>query len=107
VTSAFPEFAVLLSGLVASSLIGAFYLGLPLTLIRSKVRRLRRLLTLEKYLGVVLLGGLGTLLIGELAGSAMLLMISSVTIVLSSMFLAALMTSSRLGKKVESHKLSP
>ena len=100
-TSAFPEFAVLLSGLVASSLIGAFYLGLPLTIIRTKVRRLRRLVTIEKYLGSTLLGALATFLIGEAFGSPLLLMISSATIVLSTMFLAAAITSSRITKKLQ------
>ena len=35
-TNAFPELAVLLAGMLASGLIGAFYLGLPLTLLRAK-----------------------------------------------------------------------
>jgi peptide/nickel transport system substrate-binding protein len=99
-TSAFPELAVLLSGLVASSLIGAFYLGLPLSLIRSKVRRLRRLAALEKSFGLVLLGGLATLLIGEAFGLRTLLMISSATIILSTMFLAASVTSGQIARKL-------
>ena len=37
----YPEFAALLSGLIASSLIGAFYLGLPIGFLRARVRRLR------------------------------------------------------------------
>jgi len=100
-TSASPEFAVLLSGLVASSLIGAFYLGLPLTLIRTKTRRLKRLVTLERYLGFALLGALATFLIGEAFGSSLLLMISSATIVLSTMALAGSITSSRITKKLQ------
>jgi hypothetical protein len=102
-TSAFPEFAVLLSGLVASSLIGAFYLGLPLTLIRTRTRRLRRLVAVERYLGFTLLGALTTFLIGEVFGSTLLLMISSATIVLSTMFLAAVVTSSRIATKLQRH----
>jgi peptide/nickel transport system substrate-binding protein len=100
-TSAYPEIAVLLSGLLASSLIGAFYLGLPLSLIRSKVRRLRYLATLEGYLGLALLGGLIALTIGEVLDSITLLMISSVAIVLSTMLLAATITSDQITKKLK------
>ena len=102
-TSAFPEFAVLLSGLVASSLIGAFYLGLPLTLIATKTRRLKRLVALERYFGVTLLSGLAILMVGEVLGSPTLLMISSATTVLSTMLLAALATSSRIARKLQPH----
>ena len=98
-TSAYPELAVLLSGLVASSLIGAFYLGLPLTLIRTKARRFKRLVALERYLGATLLCGLAILMAGEVFGSATLLMISSATIVLSTMLLAGLTMSSRIAEE--------
>ena len=103
VTSAFPEFAVLLSGLVASSLIGAFYLGLPLTLIRAKIRRLRKLVALQRYLGFTLLGALAVFTTAEALRSPTLLMISSATIVLSTMLLAGCLTSSRITRKLQSH----
>jgi hypothetical protein len=103
-TSAFPEFAVLISGLLACSLIGAFYLGLPLTIVRSKVRRLRGLGALERSLGLLLLGGLALLLAGELTTSTAVLMISSTTIVLSTMILSALITSSTIGKRLQSNQ---
>jgi hypothetical protein len=103
VTSAFPEFAVLLSGLVASSLIGAFYLGLPLTLIRAKTRRFRRLVALQRYLGFTLLGALAVFTTAEAFGSPTLLMISSATIVLSTMLLAGCLTSSRIANKLQPH----
>jgi hypothetical protein len=103
-TSGFPELAALLSGLVASSLIGAFYLGLPLSLVRVRVRRLRGLKvqgTLEWALGVVLLGGLGMLGVGEIFSSITLLMVASVSIVLSTLFLSATITSGRISQKLQ------
>ena len=102
-TSAYPEFAALIAGLVASSLIGAFYLGLPLSLLRAKVRRLWALKVqgiMEKSLGVTLLSGLVLLGIGEIAGSSILLTISSAAIVLSTLFLSAAFTSDRIARKL-------
>jgi len=103
--SAFPELAALLSGLVASSLIGAFYVGLPLALIRAKIRRLRApgtQRTLEMLLAVTVLGGIFALLVGELLSAPILLMIASVAIVLSSLFLSAVFTSGRIASKLQS-----
>lgn len=103
--SAFPELAALLSGLVASSLIGTFYMGLPLSLLRAKVRRLsgsNAQRTLERSLAVMLLGGVATLLVGEILGSPVLLMISSVTVVLSTLFLSAAFISGRVAQKLQS-----
>ncbi len=103
-TSAFPELAALLSGLVASSLIGAFYLGLPLSLVRARVRRLRGFKaqgTLEWTLAVIMLGGLATLGVGEIFQSMTLLMIASATIVLSTLFLSAAFTSGRIARKLQ------
>jgi len=97
-TSTFPEFAVLISGLLASSLIGAFYLGLPLSFIRA--RRLRRLVALEKCLAIVLLSGLVTLIVGEIYGLHVLMMISSAAIVLSTLFLSASLTSGQIARKL-------
>jgi hypothetical protein len=101
--SAFPEFAAVISGLVASSLIGAVYLGLPLSLLRARVRRLRgsRAQTLERILAAMLLGGLGVLVVGELLTSPVLLMISSATVVLSTLFLSAAFTSGRIARKLQ------
>jgi len=97
-TSALPELAVLLAGILASGLIGAFYLGLPLTLLRAKQRfraaKVGRLL--ERTLVVTLAAGIGILAIGELANYTPLLMTSSATIVLSTMLLSATATSNRL-----------
>jgi hypothetical protein len=99
-TSAVPELAALLSGLVASSLIGAFYLGLPLSLIRAKVRRLRGGAGLEKGLAVGLSASVTALLAGEILGATLLMTWSSVAVVLSALFLSALVTSSKLSRKL-------
>ena len=102
--SAVPELAALLSGLVASSLIGAFYLGLPLSLLRGRVRRLRALgaqRMLERLFALMLVGGMSLFLVGELFSLSLLLMVSSVVIILSTLFLSATFTSGRLAKKLQ------
>jgi hypothetical protein len=101
VTRFVPELAVVLSGLVASSLIGAFYLGLPFGLVRAKMRRFKggkseRLF--EKALALVLLCGMLALFLGEIVSSTGLLMLSSTIVVLSTMLLAALFTSAKISR---------
>jgi hypothetical protein len=103
-TSANPELAAVLSGLLASSLIGAFYLGLPLSLARARIKRLRGLRTqnvLQKLLGISLLSGLTALLLGEILASPILLMLSSATIVLSTLFLSTAVASAEVAKKLQ------
>jgi hypothetical protein len=103
-TSSFPELAALVSGLLASSLIGAVYLGLPLSLLRSKIRRMRTWRTqklLENALGLVLLAGLATLLGGEVLASPIMLMFSSAVTVLSTLFLSAAFTSATITRRIE------
>lgn len=103
-TSAVPELAALVSGLVASSLIGAFYLGLPLSLVRAKVGRLRGSKSqsrLERVLAATLLGGILVLLAGEIFMLPALLTIASVAIVLSALFLSAIFTSGRIARKLQ------
>jgi len=100
----YPEFAALLSGLLASSLIGAFYLGMPIGFLRAKLRRLRswkgeRLF--EQSLGLILLSGMILLIAGEAAALPALLMVSSAAIVLSTLFLSALLTSAKIGKRLQ------
>jgi peptide/nickel transport system substrate-binding protein len=73
VVSADPEAATLLSGLLASSLIGAIYVGLPLGLLARRIRvRLN-----QKMLSALLLGGISTILLSQLIGATFLLMIST------------------------------
>jgi hypothetical protein len=101
--SAFPEFAALLSGLVASSLIGAFYVGLPLSLLRAKFRRPRGSNTtaIGKLLAVTLLAGLLTLLYGEIFPFSALLMVASAATVLSMVLLSAWYTSRWIAAKLQ------
>jgi hypothetical protein len=101
-TSSYPELAVLLSGLLASSLIGAFYLGLPLSLLRARVKRLRNWKgqrKLERALAAMLFVGLGTLAFGELLSSQPALIISTTTIVLSTLFISAATVSKKLANQ--------
>lgn len=96
--SAYPESAILLSGLLASSLIGAFYIGLPFGLLNRRLRLARNLSL--KLPSVLLLAGIGALLIGESLSSTVLLMISSsitvlATILTSSTLTAAILSLSR------------
>ena len=100
-TSFVPELAVVLSGLVASSLIGAFYLGLPLCLLRAKMsgfKGSKRERSFERILALVLLSGISALFLGEIVSSTVLLMSSSAIVVISTMLLAALFISAKITK---------
>ena len=104
-TSAYPEIAVLLAGLVASSLIGAFYIGIPLSLVRARIHRLsakRSAPLLTQSIGITLLAGLIALAIGEATASQVILMVASSTIVLSTLTLSSIATSSFLSKRIAS-----
>jgi hypothetical protein len=94
-----PEIAVLVSGLVASFLIGAFYIGVPLGALRFKVRRLRGRSDgrLEKILALVLLGGVVVFAFAEFV-LPVLLMLSSVIIVLSCLSFASVFVSSKIAR---------
>ena len=102
-TSSYPELAVLISGLLVSSLIGAFYLGIPLAVLRARVRRLRNWKDngkLEKTLAAMLFGGIGTLAFGELFSSQPALIVSTTTIVLSTLFVSAAIVSRKLANRL-------
>jgi len=102
-TSSYPELAVLFSGLLASSLIGAFYLGIPLAVLRARVRRLRNWKgqrKLEGALAAMLLVGLGTLAFGELFSSQPALIVSTPMIVLSTLFISSAVVSKKLANQL-------
>jgi peptide/nickel transport system substrate-binding protein len=102
-TSAFPELAAVLSGLLASSLVGAFYIGLPLSLVRAKVRRVRgweRQKMLQKALGAVLMIGLAGVLLAELIPYSPLMIGATTTTILATLVLAALVTSATVSKRL-------
>lgn len=101
IAGSYPEVAALLSGLVASSLIGAIYLGLPMGLLRRKLlptpnRRLDRFLT--RSLALTLLVGSIALIVGETAGLSLLLIFSSAAIVLSTLLFSAVRTSAKISE---------
>jgi len=99
----YPEFAVLISGLLASTLIGASYLALPVVILELKVKRFRdskRQRVVMLSLTVMLLIGLTGLGLGELLLAAALLIPSSVTIVLSAMLLTATQTANTLTQRL-------
>ncbi len=100
--SPIPESAAALSGMVASILLGAFYLGLPLGLVRAMLgrvggRRQRRLLVV---LCAALLSGLVLLAVGELALSPLIVMAASAAVIMSGMFLSAAVTSAVAARKL-------
>ncbi|MGD0424115.1 MAG: CFI-box-CTERM domain-containing protein, partial [Candidatus Bathyarchaeia archaeon] len=67
-----PELAAVLSGLLASSLIGTVYVGLPSAVLLSRVRRLRGVRSgslVLRILSFSLLGGFGALATGELTAN--------------------------------------
>ena len=100
----YPELAALTSGLVASSLIGGLYLGLPLTILRCKIHRTRGRGAqglLEKSFGLTFIGGIAALLIGEVFASPLALMLSTSIIVLSVLFLSAALTSAKIANKLQ------
>ena len=102
-TRSYPEVAALLTGLLASSLIGAFYIGLPLSLLRTKVRRLgswRIQNMLVRLLSVTLLAGVGGLIVGELLTVDGLVILATSSIALSALFLSAILFSATLAKSI-------
>jgi len=91
----YPELATVVSGTVASFLLGAFYIGIPLGLI---TRKLNRKLSIKIWY-FILLCGLSTILLGEMLTSAFLLMISSSITVLATVFASAISTATLISKR--------
>jgi succinate-acetate transporter protein len=88
--SASPEFAVVVAGLVASSLIGLVYLTLPAILgVRVLLKRRRiRLASVAKCSLALLTVALALLAIGEVAGSFLLLAVGGSVVVLTCLVAA-------------------
>jgi len=88
--SASPEFAVVVAGLVASSLIGLVYLTLPAILgVRVLLKRRRiRIANLAKCSLALLTVALALLAIGEVAGSFLLLAVGGSVVVLTCLVAA-------------------
>jgi hypothetical protein len=107
VTSAYPEASIILAGLLASSMLGAFYLGLPTGLVRARVKRFRANAigrTLERVLAGAMLASTSALALGELAGVSSILMISSAAVVLSTMALSSTAVSNRIARMTRGGK---
>ena len=86
-----PELAVLISGLVASSLIGLVYLASPILALKLFMgMRGKRMNPSLRYPIMALILGLTSFMVAELTASPILMMISSSIIVLSSMTLTAI-----------------
>jgi peptide/nickel transport system substrate-binding protein len=98
--SAFPEFAAVASGLLASALIGAFYIGLPLGLLNRRVRLLRSWSL--KACGIAILIGVSAILFSEILDAQIALMISSSLTVLSAMFASAALTAVTMSRNPRS-----
>jgi hypothetical protein len=82
--SAYPEYATLLSGLLVSSTIGAFYMGLPLSILK---RRFKLAIGASfRTCGALLLCGLCSVFLGLNSGSTALLMVAGPLTVLATMF---------------------
>jgi hypothetical protein len=97
----YPEVAALISGLLASSLIGATYIGLPLALLEASMPQLansRKQKMILMRLIIMLVTSLLALGLGELFFMVPLLILSTSAIVLSTMFLAATQTANMFAK---------
>jgi hypothetical protein len=94
--SSYPEVAITLSGLLASSLIGAFYIGLPLGLFGRRFRFIRQLGA--KALAMLLVGGITTVVVAQALSDTILLMISSSATVLLCMALSATLTARTISR---------
>lgn len=88
--SAYPELAALLSGLLACSLIGAFYVGLPLGFLAR--RRLKKWTVNMRCLVAPLLLSISAIAICLVLSWTELLMISSSMLVLSTLLISGLLT---------------
>jgi heme exporter protein D len=93
--SASPEFAIVIAGLVASSMIGLVYLTLPtfFGLRRLLKRKAIAINSIAKISSMLLIAALAFLAAGELAGSFILLAIGSSTLVLTCIVAAPVLVS--------------
>jgi len=97
--NAYPEIAIILTGILASAMLGGFYLGLPIGILRKRVKRLTANplgASLQRVLLVATTASVAALVFGELIDGSALLMVSSVTLVLSTMLLSATTVSNKI-----------
>jgi len=104
VLAVYPEYATLLSGLMASGMIGAVYMGIPLGFVK---RKLRLNLRFSIHLSAALLFcGLGGILVGLNLGSTILLMIASSLTVVSSAYGSAALTAEAIAHLTKYSKVT-
>jgi len=85
--------------LFASAIIGAVYLGLPLSLVRSKFR-LRRNQLRTRPVSIGLLAGIAMLGVGEILSSSILLIIAGPVIVMSMIILSGFLVSGIISERL-------
>lgn len=90
------ELGIIITGLTASFMFGAFYVGLPLAVIGRKLRERNRSLVV-----VTLLAGFVGILLGELVGNEIILMFSSSMAVISTLWASALLTAEAINRATE------
>jgi hypothetical protein len=92
VLSGVPELAIVVAGLVASSLIGLVYLTLPALIGMRRLQKTRRIraASVAKISLMSLVVALSLVLAGELAGSFLLLAVGGSAVVLICLFTAPL-----------------
>jgi len=99
-----PEVGAVLWALLVSMLIGAVYLGLPVTAILAYTAKGRRIARrLEWPLVVLLLCGLGAVVIAEVSGADMLMLVAISGAVFAALMLSTLMVSRMLLRLVKRH----
>jgi len=104
ILSSCPESAVLVAGLLASCLIGALYIAVPLLVIKRLFRVSLRLSTRLSVSST--LGGLAALLVGLKLNSNGLMMIASLTIVLFTIWGSGAFTANLISHLISSERTS-
>jgi FtsH-binding integral membrane protein len=99
--SAYPVLALVTSGLLACTLIGVFYVGLPLGLIIRLTRSSKRF-GMNKWIMLLLVGIIADF-IGQVFSSTLLLMISTSLTVLLMITVSAGLTASTIAGASRSH----
>jgi hypothetical protein len=93
--SSYPELSIILPGLLASFLIGGFYVGLPLAIV-SRLLRIRRFNS--RPCAFTLLIGFDGVLLGLIISSVVVLMIADSITILAAISTSALLTANGISQ---------
>lgn len=104
VLSVYPEYATLISGLTASCMIGIFYAGLPLAVIKWRLRFNLRL-SINLCAALLLCGLCGILLVMNFGPAGLLMIASSIT-VLSATYGSAALTAEAISHLIKNSKVT-